>query len=110
MAMSSAMMFAPAEKFAPSFPITRPRNEASVRSSALFIISTIESSMEFILVWNSRRSAPSPMSHSVALSFPSRRLLPRRRCSTRKVRGFSRTGTAFFAEMSQAVSLVPSTP
>ena len=109
MAMSRAMMFAPAEKLLPSLPMTRPRAEASARSSALFIISTMPSSIEFILVWNSSRSAPSPMSQSVALSFPSRRLFARRRCSTRRVRGFSFTAAGFFAGMSQAVSFVPST-
>ncbi len=109
MAMSRAMMLAPAEKLLPSLPMTRPRAEASARSSARFIISTIPSSIEFILVWNSSRSAPSPMSQSVALSFPARRLFARRRCSTRRVRGFSCTAAGFFTGMSQAVSFVPST-
>ncbi len=59
------------------------------------------SSMEFIFEWNSSSVAPSPMSHSVALSLPVIFLLPRCRYSTRRVRAFSGTTFSDLLGMSQ---------
>ena len=57
MAMSRAMMFAPAREVRPVVADDQSAGRGfSARSSALFIIATMSSSMEFILVWNSSRS------------------------------------------------------
>src|SRR5690554_7118155 len=49
-----SIRFAPAEKCAEPFPMTRPFQSPFSTSSAVFsIISMISLSMEFILVWNS---------------------------------------------------------
>ena len=110
MAMSRAMMLAPGGEVAPVVADDQAAGEASARSSAVFIISMMPSSMEFILVWNSSRSAPSPMSQSVALSFPSSALVRPAEVLDAQGRADSPAPPpASSTGMSQAVSVVPST-
>src|SRR6185369_8763432 len=64
--ISTMAMFAPAQKFTPWLPITRPSQPLLAFSTDLMIMSREMGPMEFILEWNSSKRILSPMSQRVA--------------------------------------------